>query len=173
MTCSGDRVAIEQVSHYMNREIQIMQELKHPNIVQLKHAFYTPGGKPNDLYLNLVMEYLSDSVYRVIKGQALSRLSLHSLGICHRDIKPQNLASLTSITSALASHCAYPVYIHTTYITEVPAKVGHNVKDVATYIAPLVFGPPGVRRQRFVLIFLRVRAANFLREGNTCSSRRI
>ena len=113
MTGTGEAVAIKKVfqdRRYKNREIQIMQELKHPNIVQLKHAFYTPGEKPDDLYLNVVMEYLSDTVYRVIKGYSKVKqfvpalivklytyqlcrglAYLHSLGICHRDIKPQNL----------------------------------------------------------------------------------
>lgn len=30
---------------YKNRELQIMKELKHPNIVELKHAFYTSGRR--------------------------------------------------------------------------------------------------------------------------------
>ena len=110
---TGDQVAIKKVfqdRRYKNREIQIMQELRHGNVVQLKHAFYTPGEKPDDLYLNVVMEYMSETVYRVIKSymkakQAVPSLIvklytfqlcrglayLHSLGICHRDIKPQNL----------------------------------------------------------------------------------
>lgn len=37
------------------------------NIVELKHAFYTSGDKPGETYLNVVMEYCSDTVYRVMK----------------------------------------------------------------------------------------------------------
>ena len=56
-----------QDKRYKNRELQIMKELRHPNVVELKHAFYTSGDKPGETYLNVVMEYCSDTVYRVMK----------------------------------------------------------------------------------------------------------
>jgi glycogen synthase kinase 3 beta len=62
------------------------------------------------MYLNLVMEYLPDTVYSVIKRYLKLRQHvpnvlvklfsyqmmrgiayLHSVGVCHRDIKPQNV----------------------------------------------------------------------------------
>ncbi len=67
---TGETVAIKKVfqdKRYKNRELQIMKELKHSNIVELKHAFYTSGDKPGETYLNVVMEYCSDTVYRVMK----------------------------------------------------------------------------------------------------------
>merc|ERR1712085_10490 len=110
---TGESVAIKKVfqdKRYKNRELQIMKELKHPNIVELKHAFYTSGDKPGETYLNVVMEYCSDTVYRVMKhycklkqpmplifvqlySYQMSRACayIHAVGICHRDIKPQNL----------------------------------------------------------------------------------
>jgi serine/threonine protein kinase len=45
---TGDIVAIKKVyqdKRYKNRELQIMKELYHPNIITLKHAFYTKGDK--------------------------------------------------------------------------------------------------------------------------------
>merc|ERR1719482_725483 len=87
-----------------------MKELKHPNVVELKHAFYTSGDKPGETYLNVVMEYCSDTIYRVMKHYNKMKQSLpsifvklytyqmcrgcaymHAVGICHRDIKPQNV----------------------------------------------------------------------------------
>merc|ERR1719163_1377788 len=110
---TGESVAIKKVfqdKRYKNRELQIMKELKHPNVVELKHAFYTSGDKPGETYLNVVMEYCSDTVYRVMKHynkmkqqvplifvqlysyqMCRSCAYIHAVGICHRDIKPQNL----------------------------------------------------------------------------------
>merc|ERR1719377_301694 len=67
---TGESVAIKKVfqdKRYKNRELQIMKELRHPNVVELKHAFYTSGDKPGETYLNVVMEYCSDTIYRVMK----------------------------------------------------------------------------------------------------------
>jgi glycogen synthase kinase 3 beta len=54
-----------------------MKELYHPNIITLKHAFYTQGDKviftyvihfkPDEIYLNVVMDYIPETVYRVLK----------------------------------------------------------------------------------------------------------
>jgi len=128
-------VAIKKVlqdRRFKNRELQIIRKLNHPNVVLLKHCFYSSGGPPpisspsssskpasnktttngnsDDLYLNLVLEYVPDTVYKINKHyvranervpiflvklyvyQMLRSLAhIHSQGICHRDIKPQNL----------------------------------------------------------------------------------
>ncbi|KAH6812125.1 shaggy-like protein kinase 32 [Perilla frutescens var. frutescens] len=110
---TGESVAIKKVlqdRRYKNRELQIMQLLRHPNVVQLKHSFYSTTEK-NEVYLNLVLEYVSETVYRA--SRHYSRVNqympvfymqlyvyqicralnyLHRvIGVCHRDIKPQNL----------------------------------------------------------------------------------
>uniref|UniRef100_A0A0G4FXZ0 Protein kinase domain-containing protein n=1 Tax=Chromera velia CCMP2878 TaxID=1169474 RepID=A0A0G4FXZ0_9ALVE len=115
---TGEVVAIKQVlqdPRYKNRELDVMKVLAHPNIVELKDYYYTDaggrdGGNPGEKFLNVVMEFIPDTVYRVIKTfvrnsqympmilvklysyQMCRALGyLHTLGICHRDIKPQNL----------------------------------------------------------------------------------
>ncbi|XP_077234581.1 shaggy-related protein kinase epsilon-like [Tasmannia lanceolata] len=110
---SGEAVAIKKVlqdKRYKNRELQIMRLLDHPNVVHLKHCFFSTTEK-DELYLNLVLEYISETVYRVSKHY--SRMNQHMpliyvqlyayqicralayihsvIGVCHRDIKPQNL----------------------------------------------------------------------------------
>ena len=48
---TGEVVAIKKVyqdKRYKNRELQIMKELIHPNIVGMKQAFYTKGEKVID-----------------------------------------------------------------------------------------------------------------------------
>jgi glycogen synthase kinase 3 beta len=113
---TGEIVAIKKVlqdKRFKNRELQIMRLLvkdPHSNIVSLKHCFYSQGEKPDELYLNLVLEYIPETVYSISRQHQKSKLPLpllhvklymyqlcralahiHSLGICHRDIKPQNL----------------------------------------------------------------------------------
>ncbi|KAF8016065.1 LOW QUALITY PROTEIN: hypothetical protein BT93_H1578 [Corymbia citriodora subsp. variegata] len=55
---TGEIFAIKKVlqdKRYKNRELQIMQMLDHPNIVALKHCFFSTTDK-EELYLNLVLE---------------------------------------------------------------------------------------------------------------------
>lgn len=117
VTETGETVAIKKVlqdKRFKNRELQIMKTIFHANIVSLKSCFYahSPGnnGGEDDLYLNLVMEFIPETVYSMTKMFAdmpggipnivatlymyqLCRAlaHIHGMGVCHRDIKPQNL----------------------------------------------------------------------------------
>ena len=112
---TGEKVAIKKVfqdRRYKNRELPIMQELHHPNIVELKSYYCTKAENCSDdeFYLNCIMEYMpqtlsdlisqnrkqhtkfDDLVLKIFSYQMLKCIGyLHSLGICHRDIKPQNI----------------------------------------------------------------------------------
>ncbi|KAK6153072.1 hypothetical protein DH2020_012713 [Rehmannia glutinosa] len=109
---TGETVAIKKVlqdKRYKNRELQTMRLLDHPNVVSLKHCFFSTTDK-DELYLNLVLEYVPETVYRVARhySKANQRMPMiyvklytyqifralayiHGIGVCHRDIKPQNL----------------------------------------------------------------------------------
>ncbi|KAJ0976439.1 hypothetical protein J5N97_018404 [Dioscorea zingiberensis] len=110
---TGETVAIKKVlqdKRYKNRELQTMRILDHPNVVSLKHCFFSTTEK-DELYLNLVLEYVPETAHRVIKHynkmnqrMPMIYVKLYSyqifralayihdgIGVCHRDIKPQNL----------------------------------------------------------------------------------
>lgn len=117
---TNEQVAIKKVlqdPRYKNRELDVMKQLFHPNVVALRDYFYTEGkaheGEESaslQRFLSVVMEFVPETVYKVLKSYTRSGHSmpiplvqvytyqmirslgyLHSLGICHRDIKPQNL----------------------------------------------------------------------------------
>jgi glycogen synthase kinase 3 beta len=109
-TSTGERVAIKKVfqdKRFKNRELQIMRGLRHPCVIELKNSFYTAGNKPEDVYLNLVLEYMPENAFKLVRSrsksltlfaikcfsfQILRGLAyLHCKDLCHRDIKPQNL----------------------------------------------------------------------------------
>lgn len=98
-----------QDKRFKNRELQIMKLVHHRNIADLKYYFYTNNDK-NELYLNLILEFVPETLYKASHYYVSKRLSMpplevklytyqmfralnyiHSQGICHRDIKPQNL----------------------------------------------------------------------------------
>ncbi|GAM17057.1 hypothetical protein SAMD00019534_002320 [Acytostelium subglobosum LB1] len=85
----------------LNREIDILRSIRHPNIVHIHEIFQS------DQHVFIVMELatggelyeklendgsLSESDARLIFIQLLKAVEyLHSLGIAHRDLKPENI----------------------------------------------------------------------------------
>jgi serine/threonine protein kinase len=114
---TGETVAIKKVlldKRFKNRELEIMQLLHHPNIIELKQCFNSKGEKTErdeeTTYLHLVMDYFPETIHRALRNYARAQRlipiiltkvyfyqicralgHLHSIGICHRDVKPQNL----------------------------------------------------------------------------------
>ncbi|GAW80697.1 glycogen synthase kinase 3 [Plasmodium gonderi] len=112
---TSEKVAIKKVlqdPQYKNRELIIMKNLSHVNIIYLKDYYYTECVKKNEknVFLNVVMEYIPQTVHKYMKYYARNNHSLplllvklyayqlcralgylHSKLICHRDLKPQNL----------------------------------------------------------------------------------
>ena len=114
---NGDYVAIKKVlqdPRFKNRELHIMKSVSHPNVVALRDHYYTPGDvNPSDVYLNVVMEYMPETLHRCCRDwmkttrqpvpivlvkvfmfqllRSIAYLHLPSVNVCHRDIKPHNL----------------------------------------------------------------------------------
>ncbi|CEF65997.1 Glycogen synthase kinase 3 alpha [Strongyloides ratti] len=110
---TGESLAVKKVlqdRRYKNRELEVIRKLNHKNVIRLKYYFHSIGNKRDDIYLNLMLEFIKDTVHRVIKcysrnDQQIPIIAtkvftyqifralgyIHNLGICHRDIKPQNL----------------------------------------------------------------------------------
>ena len=68
---TGEIVAIKKVlqdRRFKNRELQIMKLLQHPNVCELKSFFYSNGEKSDELYLNLVLEFVPKTVYKVAQS---------------------------------------------------------------------------------------------------------
>nr|AAB51081.1 protein kinase [Schizosaccharomyces pombe] len=110
---SDSKAAIKRVlqdKRFKNRELQIMRIMNDPNIVDLIAYYYTTGDNSDEVYLNLVLEFMPETIYRASRLYTRQKLSMpmlevklyiyqllrslayiHASGICHRDIKPQNL----------------------------------------------------------------------------------
>lgn len=101
-----------------------MRIVKHPNVVDLKAFFYSNGERKDEIYLNLVLEYVPETVHRASRFFIRSKTTMpifdvklyiyqlfrslayiHSQGICHRDIKPQNL--LLNPTTGVLKLCDF------------------------------------------------------------------
>jgi serine/threonine protein kinase len=109
----GGLVAIKKVlqdPRYKNRELESHRQIHNRYCVALRDYFVTSGKKPNETFLSLIMEYLPLSLHqftlnyrkerkyppllyvKLFAFQMFAGLNyLHSIGITHRDLKPQNI----------------------------------------------------------------------------------
>eukprot|EP00042_Codosiga_hollandica_P017787 m.50057 g.50057 ORF g.50057 m.50057 type:complete len:413 (+) comp48052_c0_seq1:219-1457(+) len=107
----GQLLALKRVlqdPRYKNRELDILLDISHVNIAELRWYFYTEVDKQT--YLNIMMDYLPENLHDYIQSRARQRQRiplavaklftyqllrglgyLHSKDICHRDMKPQNI----------------------------------------------------------------------------------
>lgn len=102
---------VYQDPKYSNREFKVVVELDHPNCIKVHHYFFSQKeDNSKDIYLNLVMDFIPDTLYKILRfyfkknydfPNALGKIYsyqmfrslayIHNMAICHRDIKPQNI----------------------------------------------------------------------------------
>lgn len=110
---SGEKVAIKKIKVANSgdgmdisaiREVKVLQELRHPNVIRLVDCFSSGSTTPS---LNLVLEFLDTDLERLIKDKSIvfapadikswMAMMLRGLEYCHchfylhRDLKPNNL----------------------------------------------------------------------------------
>lgn len=115
---TGQQVAIKRViqdPRFRNRELNIMKDLsklRHPNLVKLVSNYFTVGEKSLTVSLNVVMEFIPETLYRCYRTyyrsntplpqillkvftfqliRSIACLHLNCVNVCHRDIKPHNV----------------------------------------------------------------------------------
>ncbi|GFS45515.1 GSK3/SHAGGY-like protein kinase 1 [Actinidia rufa] len=122
-----------------------MRLMDHPNVVCLKHCFFSTTTK-DELFLNLVMEYVPETMYRVLRGLAYINAVP---GVCHRDVKPQNLlvdplthqVKLCDFGSAKVLLLVFNSSITSTHMDRSRVKqTYHTYVPVITRAPELIFG---------------------------------
>nr|XP_041573539.1 serine/threonine-protein kinase 36 isoform X2 [Taeniopygia guttata] len=122
----------------LQREIEIMRDLHHPNIIQMLDSFETANEvvvvtnyAEGDLFQILEDDgWLPESKIQTIAAQLISALYyLHSHRILHRDMKPQNiLLGKDGVVKLCDFGFARAMSIHTMVLT--------SIKGTPLYMSP-------------------------------------
>lgn len=109
-------IDVPDVTPTQNRELQIMRLLSHPNVVALKNSFYSSGDKPDELYLNLVLDYVPETVYRVSRHYTKMKQTLPPIYVkvthCPPRFKCACCFSLTPLFALTQSIATLQLYIY-------------------------------------------------------------
>ena len=96
----NEEITHKQLQHFIG-EYEIMNALKHPNILKAYGIFYGDEENP----ASILLEYCPNNLYKAIKNKTLTKVErvcfiyeitsgmkfIHKNHIIHRDIKPSNI----------------------------------------------------------------------------------
>lgn len=141
---SKEKLGSQKLQENLDREISIMKNFTHPNVVRLLDNF--SSGR----HIYLVIEHcaggdlagyirrygrLSEAVVRNFLVQLARGLQfLHSINIIHRDIKPQNLLLSDSTVNAVIKYADFGFAKHL-----VEAAMAQTPCGTPLYMAPEIF----------------------------------
>uniref|UniRef100_A0A6B2LAB4 non-specific serine/threonine protein kinase n=1 Tax=Arcella intermedia TaxID=1963864 RepID=A0A6B2LAB4_9EUKA len=145
---NGKRVAIKEIQQQIDtqeqielieNEIEVMQNLKHPNIVELYESFagkdmfylvmeFVDGCELFELILEFGSFTIEDS--SAVLSQVLHGVEyMHAHGMAHRDLKPENLlVDFSQLIVKIADFGSAKVFS--------PTDMMNNFVGSPTYIAP-------------------------------------
>ena len=92
-----------------------MQSLHHPNVVGLKEFFYHKRKGKDEVYLNVVMDFVPDTIYRAVRNCAKNkdiipiqncRVLLFASSIPSFELRAQNLIVRCNARRYTLSRCA-------------------------------------------------------------------
>lgn len=120
-----------QDKRYKNRELQLMRLMDHPNVITLKHCFFSTTSR-DELFLNLVMDYVPESLYKVLKHYSNSNQRMPiiyvKLYMYQVYISPFSYASSATLYDVILISCSCQIFRGLAYIHNVPRICHRDVK---------------------------------------------
>eukprot|EP00002_Diphylleia_rotans_P012236 TRINITY_DN2395_c0_g1_i1.p1 TRINITY_DN2395_c0_g1~~TRINITY_DN2395_c0_g1_i1.p1 ORF type:complete len:324 (+),score=82.00 TRINITY_DN2395_c0_g1_i1:54-1025(+) len=173
----------------LEREMQIMTLIKHPNIVQLKEIYESPAklfivmefAEGGELFDRIVDQgnYTEKDASRVVRQITSAIEYLHAKGIVHRDLKPENLlcsskdlnsdvkiadfglSKMVSADAMLKTACGTPGYVAPEIIDERPYGPPVDMWSVGVIAYILLCGFPPFYDDNIQVMYDQVLACQY------------